>query len=231
MKPEEIHMSDISRILLGEVPGIFLIEVFIRIFFIFFLLWLSMRLMGKRMSSMMSIQELATLVTLAAAVGIPMQNPDRGILPALLITILITLFQRQLSLWSFKNKRIEKMAIGKGLILIEDGRLHLQNMKKVRVTRERIFGQLRSKGIKHLGTVRRLYIEAEGSFSIIQRQKKIMPGLSILLTSDLDFIAKQKKAENSLACNFCGNIAMNQQGEEQSKCHNCHHHEWVAASL
>ena len=97
MKPEEIHITDYMRILLGEVPWSFLIEVVIRIGFIYLLLMVAMRLMGKRMASTLSNSELAALVSLAAAVGVPMLAPDRGMLPALIIAIIVVGIQRLMS--------------------------------------------------------------------------------------------------------------------------------------
>jgi hypothetical protein len=47
MKPEEIYLSDWSRILIGEVPGSFYLEAIIRVVFIYLLLLVAMRLMGN----------------------------------------------------------------------------------------------------------------------------------------------------------------------------------------
>jgi len=51
MKPEDIQITDGLRMLLGEVPWGFLLEVALRILFLYGLILVSMRLMGKRMAS------------------------------------------------------------------------------------------------------------------------------------------------------------------------------------
>src|SRR5205809_8135052 len=94
MQPFEIHLGDWSRILFGSVSAAFFIEVFIRILVFYILLVLSMRLMGKRMSSQLSRNELASLVVLAAAIGVPLQSPERGILPAVIIAAIIIIGER-----------------------------------------------------------------------------------------------------------------------------------------
>ncbi len=71
MKPEEIHLADWGRILVGDVPGLFFLELILRAAFFYVLLLVCMRLLGKRMSSQMSRNEMATLVALAASIGIP----------------------------------------------------------------------------------------------------------------------------------------------------------------
>ncbi|QJW89539.1 hypothetical protein HNV11_09185 [Spirosoma taeanense] len=75
MKPEEIHLNDWVRILIGEVPGTYFIEIVIRIAFVYLLLSVSMRLMGKRMAAQMNRNELAAQVSLAAAIGMPVWRP------------------------------------------------------------------------------------------------------------------------------------------------------------
>lgn len=86
MKSSEAELWDWMRILFGaEVPPVFLVEVLIRIIIIYLLLIGSMRIMGKRMSSMISRNEMIAMISLAAAIGIPIQDPARGLLPAFII--------------------------------------------------------------------------------------------------------------------------------------------------
>src|SRR5690554_4671633 len=82
MKSFEIHLNDLSRIIFGEVPPTFFLEIILRTFIVYLVLMVSMRLMGKRISSELQRNELAALVTLAAAIGVPMHEPTRGLLPS-----------------------------------------------------------------------------------------------------------------------------------------------------
>src|SRR4051812_44835391 len=94
MKPEDIHLNDWQRIFLGDVPGGFYPEVVLRIAVIYLILMVSMRLMGKRMASQLSRNEMVAMVSLAAAIGIPLQAPDRGILPAFIIAFVVIIIQQ-----------------------------------------------------------------------------------------------------------------------------------------
>ena len=94
MKPEDIKLTDWMRIVMGEVPWDFLLEEVLRLAFLYALILFSMRLMGKRMAGQLSRNEMAALVALAATVGIPMQVPDRGMLPALVVALVIIGVQR-----------------------------------------------------------------------------------------------------------------------------------------
>lgn len=43
--------------------------------------------MGKRVAGQLSLSELAIIVTLGAAIGVPIQAADRGMLPAFVLLI------------------------------------------------------------------------------------------------------------------------------------------------
>jgi uncharacterized membrane protein YcaP (DUF421 family) len=153
MKKEDIHFSDWLRILIGEVPGAFYLELLLRAVLIFLLLMLAMRFMGKRMSGLLSRNELVAMVSLAAAVGTPLTAPDRGILPAVIIAIVVVYIERWISAKAFRNEDFERYAIGKLDILVSDGVIDLDILKKVRISRERLMAELRGSGVKQMGSV------------------------------------------------------------------------------
>src|SRR5438132_1156779 len=97
MQPKPIQLTDWHRMLVGGTPWAFLIEVMLRAAFTYFLLLVCMRLLGKRVAGQMSISELAIFLSLGAAVGLPLQVPDRGLLPAIAVLLVAVLFQRGLS--------------------------------------------------------------------------------------------------------------------------------------
>ncbi|WP_324676885.1 DUF421 domain-containing protein [Hymenobacter sp. GOD-10R] len=224
MKPEDIHPFDFLRIFLGEAPWSFLFEVVIRIVFIFVLLVVSMRLMGKRMASQLSRNELAAMSSLAAAIGVPMQVPDRGLLPPIIMAIVVISIQRLSALWSFRSEKFEEVTQGDIGILVEDGCLQLETMKEVVLPQERLFAQLRSSAIDNLGTVKRVYMEANGSFTVLKHPKP-QPGLSILPDWDQDFVREQRKVPGTFACRSCGNLAK----ENRSACTRCGKTVWTEA--
>ncbi|OUJ73993.1 DUF421 domain-containing protein [Hymenobacter crusticola] len=224
MKPEDIHPFDFLRIFLGEAPWSFLLEVVIRILFIFVLLIVSMRLMGKRMASQLSRNELAAMSSLAAAIGVPMQVPDRGLLPPLVMAVVIISIQRLSAVWSTRSQKFEKISQGDIGILLEDGCLQLSAMQEAVLPQERLFAQLRSEAIDNLGAVKRVYMEANGSFTIL-KQPKPQPGLSILPNWDQDFLREQRKVPGTFACQGCGNLAQ----DKQAPCSRCGKTVWTTA--
>lgn len=228
MKSYEIHIEDIKRILLGEVPAIFLIEVILRTAVIYIILMVSMRMMGKRMSSQLARNELAAMVSLAAAVGVPIQAPDRGLLPVVIIALVIITFQQIIAKRAAKNEQFEQVSQGDLDILVSDGKMDLATMRKTRITRERLLAELRFKNIKNLGEIKRFYLEANGSFSVI-KYETAQPGLSVIPERDEAFRAKQEPVPDTYVCNHCGNIPAEGKESVETQCGRCGHKEWVQA--
>jgi uncharacterized membrane protein YcaP (DUF421 family) len=65
----------------------------------------SMRLLGRRVASQYTLFELSMVVTLAGAVGVPLQATDRGLLPPLLIMAVVIGLQRCISFASLKSDK------------------------------------------------------------------------------------------------------------------------------
>lgn len=227
MEPKDIHITDWSRILVGAVPPGFYIELVIRAAAIYLILMVSMRLMGKRMASQLGRNELAALVSLAAAIGVPLQAPDRGVLPAVMIAVVVVYTERWIGSKTYRNQAFEKFSQGNIDILVKDSVLDLQTMKKVRLTRERLVSQLRASGIKHLGKVQRFYMEANGSFTLIEEEEP-RPGLSIIPRWDKAYQAKFKKNGDMMVCQNCG-LTRKNPFNQQDSCTNCGDCQWTNA--
>lgn len=227
MKPDEINITDWHRIFIGQVPGMFYVEVIIRTAIVYFILMASMRLMGKRMASQLSRTEMVALVSLAASIGIPIMAPDRGLLPAVICAIVIVTGERIISRVASRNEKAEALFEDELDVLVENSVMKLDNMLHCRITRERLLAQLRSEGLYHLGSVKRLYLEANGAFSIVENPEPT-PGLSVLPEWDTKFRSRQKAAANVWVCARCGNRHPSNDHQKEI-CTNCGNDKWIQA--
>ncbi|PWV56214.1 DUF421 domain-containing protein [Chitinophaga sp. S165] len=204
MKSYEILVDDWMRIFMGNVPVVFFMEVIFRVLFVFLLLIISMRIMGKRMASQLSRNEMVAMSSLAAAIGIPIQAPDRGLLPAFIVAVIVILGQRWIARIATTSERFERISQGDIGVLVFDGTMNLREMLTTRISRERLFSQLRSEGIKHLGQVSRFYFEANGTFTLINSTEP-KPGLSIMPEEDEEMVKGLHYEHDQRVCYHCGN--------------------------
>lgn len=226
---KDIDITDWGRIFLGDVPLEFMIEVIIRMVFIYIVLVGSLRLMGRRMEAMLSRGEMVSLVTLGASVGVAIHTPERGLLPSSVVILIILGMQTLQSYLTSRHARAEKLLLGQISTLVMDGCLLIDEMKKSRITRERLFAALRLKGIKNLGTIKRVYFEAKGVFSVVTCAEKTQnPGLCILPDMDGEFRGELKYDTDAMACRSCGAIGHT---GTTNQCHNCGAKEWERAII
>jgi uncharacterized membrane protein YcaP (DUF421 family) len=229
MKKEEIHPWDFQRILFGQAPGDFLLEVFIRAVLMYLLLIVVLRLLGKRMDGQLTLTELAVMITLGAIIAVPMQIPDRGIVLGVIALLCVLAFQRGLNWLTLKSAKFEELTQGTLSIMVKDGVLQLDEMMKAGVSRQAIYSGLRKKEIYNLGKIKRLYFEACGILSVYQEESS-KPGLSILPPTEKELMKSQATVDKDhLACSNCGAIASAR--HEDCTCQNCGERKWIQAVL
>lgn len=230
MKKEDIRWDDWHRILIGSAPTAFLLEVLIRTVIMYLVLLVILRLMGKRMGGQLTISELAVMVTLGAIICVPMQIPDKGILQGIFVMICALIFQRGFSYIGFRGGKMETLMQGKEAVLVKDGVIVVDELEKANISRQQLYGVLRSQEIYNLGGVERIYIEACGIFSVFKADNP-RPGLSLFPPADEHIHEVQGTPEQDLyVCRMCGKTAESDK-ERQDSCTNCGCKDWEIAIL
>lgn len=229
MKKDDIHLADWERILIGNAPAEFLLEVFIRTTLIYIILLVILRLLGKRMNGQVTNLEMAVMLTLGAIVSPAMQLPDRGLLSGVLALLCALTFLRVTNLWGFKSPKAEQVIQGTETMIIKDGIIQLDTMAKNRLSHQQVYAALRSGNVYNVSKVKRLYLEAYGMFSIYQDPED-RPGLSVFPPNDSDIHSvHQRPSEPTVACTNCGYTVAKK--EAPNTCPSCKANHWVDAVI
>src|SRR4051812_6280860 len=97
MNKEDIHLTDVHRILFGTTPVMFLVEVFLRTVLAYTALLVLLKLLGKRMDGKITIIEMAIMLTLGAIAAAAFNIPDKGIMAACVALVTVFLVHRSIS--------------------------------------------------------------------------------------------------------------------------------------
>jgi len=216
MKKEEIHLDDLYRILIGQVPPDFYIELIIRTFCVFVMIMFGMKYMGKRIAADLSRSDLA------AATGLVLLSPERGLVSPLVVLGVIYLIRLFVNKMDYSSKRFEEATEGKRSTLVSDGEMQWHEMRRSRISKEQVFAQLRGMGIKHLGVIKRFYMEANGGFSLT-KEATPRPGLPAIPEWDTEFLQEQTRWQEWKVCANCGH----RQQPAEASCPACHSKVWV----
>lgn len=226
MDKEKIVPFDVWRMVFGDAPPEYFIEIFFRGLALYLFMLFIMRLLGKRMAGELTVTEMVLIITLGASVTVAIQDPEGGVLLGFVVLTCALLFERVISVLTLKSKRFEELSQGRANVLVKDGVLQLKNMKDNKITQQQLFANLRGEKIYNLGKVERVYIEAAGEFSIYKIMKDAPPGLPVLPPDDKEVLTIKKKAEGLKACANCGFTVKN---ETKEMCDNCNSLSWTEA--
>lgn len=221
---EELQLNQWHRILIGNAPVEFLAEVLIRSVFLYLFLLVILRVMGKRMGGMLTISELAVMLTLGAIICVPMQIPDRGIFHGFLVLTCALIFQRTFTMIGQLGRKGEEITQGEEVVLVADGILKQEELYQTDISRQQLYAVLRSQGIYNLGAVERLYLEATGLFSVYPF-KNPQPGLPLYPDRYSPKNHHEQKLNDVSACCDCGKTCK----ETIEPCRNCGGNTWTEA--
>lgn len=149
-----------------------MITIFFRSIFLYIIVLIVMRLMGKREIGQMQPFELAISIMIAdlasipmSDVGIPLTNGIISILGLLVMHLLISII-------NLNNSKIKESICGKPTILIYRGKIDEQKMRKERFTISELEEKLRSKDVFNIGDVEYAILETSGDISVIKKTTK-----------------------------------------------------------
>ncbi|HEU4495869.1 MAG TPA: YetF domain-containing protein, partial [Flavobacterium sp.] len=143
-----------KRIMMGDLPFGFLLEVAVRTLIMFALLIITLTFTGKRGVKQLSIFEIVIIIALGSAAGDPMFYEDVGILQAVVVFFIIICFYRFVTFLIGKFTWFENLVEGRTVAIIEDGKFSISNFKKEGLALDEFFSELRFRSIEHLGQVK-----------------------------------------------------------------------------
>jgi uncharacterized membrane protein YcaP (DUF421 family) len=133
---------------------------------------LVIRLMGKRQIGQMEPSEFVVTMLVANLASIPMENEGIPLYAGLIPIFTVLGLELVLSYLSLRSLRLRKLLCGKPVILIENGNILQQNLRKTRITLDELTGHLREKDVLDLGSVQFAILETNGNLSVFPYPKE-----------------------------------------------------------
>lgn len=144
-------------------------DIVLRAAFAYVFIVFAMRVMGRRELSSLSAADLILLVVLGDLIQNGVTQSDMsmtGVTIAISTFVVLTVAGSYLS---FKSARARKVIEGEPLVVIEDGRLIEQNLKRERITRDELAHEMREKEIASFDEVAWAILENNGRVSFIKK--------------------------------------------------------------
>ena len=139
---------------------------YLRTIILYLVLIAGMRLLGKRQLGQLEPSEFVLAMLIADLASIPMQDNAIPLLSGLVPIVTVLSLELTLSGLTMISVRFRRLLCGKPVILIENGRLVQENLRKVRITLDELTAKLRLKDVLDLKTVQYAILETDGSLSV-----------------------------------------------------------------
>ena len=139
---------------------------------LYLILILVIRLMGKRQIGQMEPAEFVVTMLVANLAAIPMQDGGIPIFSGVVPILTVLGVELVLSAVSLKSSKVRKLLCGKPVILIENGKIMQQNLKKTRITLDELSGHLREKDVLDIQAVQYAILETNGNLSVFPYPKE-----------------------------------------------------------
>lgn len=143
-----------------------MILYYLRTMILYLVLIASVRLMGKRQVGQMEPSEFVVTMLVANLASIPMQDEGIPLFSGLIPILTVLGAELILSVASMGSLRLRRILCGKPVILIENGRILQDNLRKTRITLDELTGHLRLKDVLDLHSVQFAILETNGNISV-----------------------------------------------------------------
>ena len=148
---------------------------YIRTMILYALLILAVRLMGKRQIGELEPSEFVVAILIADLASVPMQDIGIPLLAGVIPILTVLAFELILSVLAVRFRWVRKFLSGNPVLLMEDGKILKENLRRTRVTVDELVQHLRENGILDLSSVQYAILEVDGQISTIVHPKHRPP--------------------------------------------------------
>jgi uncharacterized membrane protein YcaP (DUF421 family) len=145
-------------------------DIVLRASAMFLIVYLLVRLLGKRELGQMTPFEFVVMVVIGDLIQQGITQTDFSLTGATLAIVTFAFWGVVLNWAAFLSPLAEKVLEGEPRILIRDGRVIESNLRRDRLTRTEVESEMRLAGIARLDAVAWAILEPNGKISFIRRE-------------------------------------------------------------
>lgn len=160
------------------------ILIIFRTIFLYALILVIFRLMGKREIGELSILDLVVNIMVAELAVVAIENTEDPLIHTILPMVLLMIVQFVLALLSLKSKKFRDIVDGRPTVIINRGKIDEEAMRKQRYNFDDLMLQLREKQIKNIADVEFAILEPSGNLSVFERKNNKKVNITIPLIID-----------------------------------------------
>lgn len=139
----------------------------------YFVIFLSMRIMGKREIGKLSVFDLTISIMIAEIAVFVIEDIERPVYDGIVPMATLVLIQILVAQLGLKSRKFRLFMDGKPSVLISDGKLNRAEMRRQRYNIDDLLLQLRGQNIDSPADVEFAILETSGQLTVIEKSKGI----------------------------------------------------------
>jgi uncharacterized membrane protein YcaP (DUF421 family) len=143
--------------------------VFFRTVLIYFVVFVVLRIMGKREVGKLSLFDLVISIMIAEIAVFVLEDSNKPLMEGLVPMGTLVLIQMLIAFITLKSRWLRLLFEGKPSLLIEKGQLNRDEMKKQRYNLDDLLLQLRQQKVQNVADVEFAILEPTGKLSVIEK--------------------------------------------------------------
>jgi len=152
-----------------------MITAFVRTLILYVLIMVGLRLMGKRQIGELEPGELVLTMMISDLATVPMQDFGIPLLAGVIPILTLLSLSMLLSQLSLINLRFRELVCGRPAVLICNGEIQQETLRKNRYTLDELLEELRGQGFSSIQDVKYAVLENSGQLSVLPWAKQQPP--------------------------------------------------------
>jgi uncharacterized membrane protein YcaP (DUF421 family) len=144
-------------------------DIVVRAVVLYLFMLFVMRVIGRRELSSLSPVDLVLLIVLGDAIQQGLTQDDYSVTGAVIAIATIAAMQVLVSYLSFRSRRVRTVLEGHPIVVIQDGKLLEQNLRRQRITPDELAEEMRIQSIASFEDVQWGILESNGSVSFVKK--------------------------------------------------------------
>jgi uncharacterized membrane protein YcaP (DUF421 family) len=232
----KFQVFDLKRIFIGNGPHLFILEIIFRTVIMYAYTIFLLRILGKRGMGQLSTLELAIIICFGSAVGDPMIGAEMPIVYGVAAITTVAMLQIGLERVINRHKPLERIMEGQPNLVVDNGIVNMDALKKENLSHEDLFRVLRGKDVQQLGEIHKAFFETSGQITVwFHSPKKVRKGLSIMPENEIPSTAIYSAGQYAetacdYSCMHCGHTIQMEKDTIIETCLNCGNNKWLRNS-
>lgn len=144
----------------------------IRTVLLYIISMIAIKIMGKRQMGQLQPFEFVVVLIVSEVAAISMQYSGIPLFNSIVPIATITILQIATALVNMKSEKARKFICGNPSVVIKDGKIEEEEMKRLRINVNDLLEQMRAKGFFNIAEVEYAIMETNGQLSVMPRADK-----------------------------------------------------------